>query len=125
MISMETRVWQAVDQIDTDPEFWPVVEPGDGNLYLLNTSQRIFGTLIYTVFNAETRFPDSSWAVKYGSQHYIHQVLFSNPMIRERLTYIVDDVIPGLPREEFNPMIIPGCTPTYPTEVRPKQHNFI
>jgi hypothetical protein len=123
MIAIEARVTDVIIKIDADPEFWPVAEPGDGFLYLFDTSQKIFGTIQYTMFNAQTLFPEASWAVKYGTQHYIHQVLYSGTMTRTRLTHVINDVIPGSPREEFNPMIIPYVTASYPTEVIPSNPN--
>jgi hypothetical protein len=126
MISLEARVWTVVDAIDTDPEFYNVAEPGDGFLYVFETSQQQFGTILYTMFNAETLYPEASWAVKYGHQHFMHQVLYSGTMIRDKLDYLVDTEVPGKPYDTIDPMIIPGCTPTYPTEVpAPKKQSFL
>lgn len=122
---MEAFVWETVNAIDTQG-LNPVVEPGDGFVYVLNTSQKVFATLLYTKFDIETRFPLDSYTVKYGHQHYIHQAIFATTMIRSKLDYIVDMDIPGELRADFDPMIIPGCTPTYPTEpAEPPKQTFL
>ncbi|RLD77629.1 MAG: hypothetical protein DRJ15_13160 [Bacteroidetes bacterium] len=118
-IALTTSVSQAIIEIDNET-IEPIVEPGDGFIYVLNTSNKELGNIIYTVFDAATRFPDKSYQVRFGNQHIVAQVLW-DPMPRSTLEKIVDLEIPGMPPGEIDntglPRILPGWAPTYATEI--------
>ena len=118
-IALSANVQKTVNAIDED-ELNPVVDPGDGFIYVLNTSNKELGNLIYTVFNAETRFPDASFQVRYGTYHIVAQALW-DPMPRSRLEKIADLEIPGMPPDNTLfaglPRVLPGWAPTLPTEI--------
>lgn len=97
MINLTANVQQTVNAILAE-EIVPVVQPNNGKLYVLNTSQRDMGNIIYTVFDETTKWPEESWQVRYSHKHMIGNVLF-DPMIKSQLQYIVDDQIPERPRE--------------------------
>ena len=113
-ISLSAKVWHVIDEIDSNG-ITPLVDPGNGLLYVLNTSQKELGSILYTVFDGETLYPESSYSVKFSHKHTIGEILFEGSVIRKKLDKIVDLDVPTMPRPEWNPMIIPGCTKTYPT----------
>lgn len=115
-ISLSSKVQAVVNAIQTE-DLLPVVEPGDGKVYVLDITQREFGSLQYTVFDEVTRFPEKSYSVKYGTQHTIHQTLYS-AFTRYELDAILTDIIPGQPRSDWDPMIVPVLTKVYPTHVK-------
>jgi hypothetical protein len=118
-ISLLANVQETVNAIDQGLR--PVVDDGRGDIYVLNTSRKQFGNLVFTQFDRNTLFPIASFTVRYGTQHVINEVLFGAFSSRRQLEEIIDMEIPGQVREEFDPRIIPGCTPTFPTEVSDTQ----
>jgi len=118
-IALSTNVGQAIIEIDAKT-VEPIVEPGDGFIYVLNTINKELGNIIYTVFDATTRFPDKSYQVRFGNQHIVAQVLW-DPMPRSALDTIIDLEIPGMPPGsgdfEGLPRVLPGWAPTYSTEI--------
>lgn len=118
-IALTTKVWLAINEIDSG-DIDPIVEPGDGFIYVLNTSAKELGNIIFTVFDAKTRFPDKSYQVRFSAYHVVGQVLW-DPMPRSTLEQIIDLEIPGMPPGsgdfEGLPRILPGWAPTYSTDV--------
>ena len=114
-IALTTRVYEAVNAIDTG-SIDPVVDPQDGYIYVLNTMNKELGSIIYTKFGRESRFPLESWTVTYGNRHIINDIILNPAMITSRLEVIVDLLIPGEIREEFDPMVIPNGYIKQPTE---------
>ena len=113
-IALSSKVWDVVRAIDND-EVYAVCDPNDGKLYVFNTRQVYLGYIIYTIFDAETRFPEESFTVRFGSKHTIHDVIYNPVMIKKRLDKIMDTKLPYYKQPKFNPKVIPGCTSTYPT----------
>jgi len=116
-ISLYTRVSNAVNAIDAGTVN-PIVDTGAGPIYLLNTSNKELGNLLWTAFDRETFFPISSWTCRYGVAQTIQQVIFEPMPMRTELTKIVDQFLPDNPWVDCRPMILPGCSETYSTEVQ-------
>lgn len=115
-ISILIKVPVAVNAIDAGTVN-PIVDTSVGPIILLNTSNKELGNLIWTYFDRETFFPLSSWTARYGAAQTLQQVLFEPYPSRMELTKIVDQVLPGSPWVDCLPMIVPGCSITYPTAV--------
>lgn len=116
-ISIFTKVPAAVNAIDAGTVA-PIVDTGSGPIFLLNTANKELGNIQWTVFDRETFFPLSSWTCRYGAAQTIQQVLFDPMPMRMELTKILDQYLPGNPWVDCLPMILPGCSVTYPTQVR-------
>jgi len=114
-IALTSRVNETINAIDSGAVV-PVVDPHDGYIYVLNTSNKELGYIIYTKFDRPSKFPLESWTVRYSAKHIVNDVILNTAMIKSQLDYIQDFEIPGEIREEFDPMIIPSCYVTQPTE---------
>jgi hypothetical protein len=73
---------------------------------------------MWTNFDRETFFPISSWTCRYGAAQTLQQVLFEPFPSRKELVKILDQYLPDQPWVDCLPMIVPGCSITYPTDVR-------
>jgi hypothetical protein len=117
-ISPLTKVIMAINAIDEGTAN-PVVDNGCGPIYLLNTSNKELGNLIWTTFDRETFFPITSWQCRFGVAMTIQQILYEPLPMRSELPKIVDQFLPDMPwAEVYAPMILPGCQTTYPTKVK-------
>jgi hypothetical protein len=115
-ISLLTKVPLAVNAIDAGTVS-PIVDTSVGPIILLNTSNRELGNLMWTNFDRETFFPISSWTCRYGAAQTLQQVLFEPFPSRKELVKILDQYLPDQPWVDCLPMIVPGCSITYPTAV--------
>lgn len=115
----------AVDAIDAGTVN-PIVDTGTGPIVLLNTSNKELGNIMWTLFDRETFFPLSSWTCRYGAKQTIQEVMLAPMTSRQELTKILDQVLPGSPWVDCLPMIVPGCSITYPTAVTqpPKKRKY-
>lgn len=100
-LSLLTNIRDAMNSIDDGGS--PVVDPNDGKIYVLDTSDRYIGNILYTIFDKETEEALSSWQARYGTYHTVQQVLF-NPIPRGQLTDVLITEIPV----EFVPDMTPG-----------------
>lgn len=105
-IHLETNIITAINAIDNG-EVNPIVDTGK-YLYVLNTSNKELGNLIFTVFNPESRMPVASYQARFGTYHRVVQVMFG-PMPISKLDKIVDLSLPGEFVLPISPQIIPGC----------------
>ena len=115
-ISILSKVWEVVNAIDTE-QISPVVDSGAGPLFVLNTSQKAFGNLLYTIFDRDTMFPVASYQVRYSNAHIIAQVLREPMPSRGKLEQIVDMTIPDVDMPVWDPSLVPGCYRAYPTKI--------
>lgn len=115
-ISLFTKVPAAVNAIDAGTVL-PIVDTGKGPIFLLNTSNKELGNLMWTAFDRETFFPLESFTCRYGAAQTIQMLIFDPMPMRKVLPKILDQYLPDNPWVDCRPMILPGCSVTYPTQV--------
>ena len=103
-ISVNTNIQEAIEAIDDD-RVDPIVDTGK-YIYMIDTSLRQFGTVIYTQFTADTHFPLKSYSVKYGNQHIIRQMLTT--LLKKEIIPVRHTELPLPQPSVIDPTIIPS-----------------
>jgi len=108
-INIQTNIVRAIIAID-DGSIKPIVDVGNEFIYLLDTSHKQFGNILYTEFNKLTGVSTRSWSVRYSTAHTVQQVMFGLGQIRWQFDKPLLDTLPGFDGNKDNPSaIIPGC----------------